>query len=190
MIKKHSDSINTLISKYNKLVHETADLTLPPGSVVPAPIDPKDVFTLNVADAVWDDSQLDEPRAFGAQVPDWLRLEDVQKGIRAEHDLFNCERELVRQEAEVANLHAWVAEQLLATELAIQDQPSMFALLNLRTKLSYSILVRSRSAVPHCVLPALATPTRQKLEDKAWRASICLLGSGFLEPGNYHPAYP
>ena len=126
-IKHWSKATGRLVTQFNRLqkIAATCD-SRPEGAVVPLPLDPKKITSMDLADALWDDSDLVDPGEWKGQPPPlWLGNIWIRAGIRAEQDVTNCEVELVRCRAGVSNLRTWFAEEHTALVLVLQDQPGM-----------------------------------------------------------------
>lgn len=94
----------------------------PLGAVLPPPIDPSKLFSLDVDDDIWQDVELDGDENSG--VPPWLGDERVRQGIRAILQLDRCIEEEQRVQHEASALREWFMEEW-ASLLQAQVSESM-----------------------------------------------------------------
>ncbi|KAK7442251.1 hypothetical protein VKT23_016221 [Stygiomarasmius scandens] len=133
-VKRRDPSIQELVRKYNKLVNELRELhTLkkcPRKAVVPDLIDIKNLFSLDVDDAFWQDIGLsddDDDSLTGP--PPWMSDDNVRKGIRAM-------LEVDRLAIEMQSIKEWFMEewQVLIKAIEMTDHADIQYQLNLRRK--------------------------------------------------------
>lgn len=67
------------------------------------------------------DIGLDDPEEFGGEIPKWLGHDDTRSGIRAMHEVENCQAELDRCYRERTTLQKWFIEEHAATVEAAED---------------------------------------------------------------------
>lgn len=110
-VKTRERPMRTLAKQLNSVIVELGVLIkrgdAPPGAILPKGVATKELFALSADDNLWDDAALADPATLGASPPRWMADEAVMKGIRAAHDVVNCERELARCELEVSNMRHW-----------------------------------------------------------------------------------
>lgn len=78
--------------------------------MAPERIEAKDLWTLDVGDAIWQDIGLDDT-SDDSEPPLWLSDERVRKGIRAMVELQRCEEEEGFLLRERASAQVWFAEE-------------------------------------------------------------------------------
>lgn len=121
-----------LVKKHNALQHKLAKLPKPhPNSIVPPPIDLDTVSKLDVDSDIWMDIGLDDPDEFGGTIPDWLGDDHTRSGIRAMHDVENCQAELDRCYQERTTLQTWFTEEHAATARAAECASGKFSVFSL-----------------------------------------------------------
>lgn len=130
-IRQHTDTAlksqrrkaDRVIREHNKLVKEATKAAGKETSV-PPPIDPKMIWSNDAADALWDDCALIDSNEFAdaGGAPPWLASHRVQRAIRVEQYITNCEEELRRCDIEVRNMWTWGREQLEAFDHAIASR--------------------------------------------------------------------
>jgi hypothetical protein len=110
-IKRREPTISNTVKEYNKLCADIASLIrskkAPAGAVAPSPIPAKDIFQLDVDDAIWQDMGLDEDTAPAA----WLVDDKVRAGIRAMLQKDRCNEEAPRLKRERRHLQIWFATE-------------------------------------------------------------------------------
>ncbi|KAJ7788818.1 hypothetical protein B0H14DRAFT_2267290, partial [Mycena olivaceomarginata] len=99
-IKRREPTISNTVKEYNKLCTDIASLIrskkAPAGAVAPSPIPAKDIFQLDVDNAIWQDMGLDEDTA----PAEWLVNDKVRAGIRAMLQKDRCNEEAPRLKRE------------------------------------------------------------------------------------------
>ncbi|KAK7444534.1 hypothetical protein VKT23_015212 [Stygiomarasmius scandens] len=115
-VKRRDPGIQELVRKYNRLVAELRDLhalkKCPHKAVVPDLIDIKDLFSLDVDDAFWQDIGLnsnEEDDSTGP--PPWMADDNVRKGIRAMLEIDRCDEEDERLAIEMRAMKEWFTEE-------------------------------------------------------------------------------
>jgi hypothetical protein len=110
-IKRREPTISNTVKEYNKLCADIASLIrnnkAPAGAVAPSPIPAKDIFQLDVDDAIWQDMGLDEDTAPAS----WLVDDKVRAGIRAMLQKDRCDEEAPRLKREHRHLQIWFATE-------------------------------------------------------------------------------
>lgn len=114
-VKQREPGIQALQSQYNKLCDELAKLirigkAIPRGAVAPERMESKDLWTLDVGDAIWQDIGLDDG-SDDTKPPRWLADDSVRKGIRAVLQLKRCEEEEAFLVQERTSAQVWFAEE-------------------------------------------------------------------------------
>ncbi|KAJ7809297.1 hypothetical protein B0H14DRAFT_3481585 [Mycena olivaceomarginata] len=110
-IKRRELTISNTVKEYNKLCADIVSLIrskkAPAGAVALSPIPAKDIFQLDVDDAIWQDMGLDEDTAPAA----WLVNNKVRAGIRAMLQKDRCNEEAPRLKRERRHLQIWFATE-------------------------------------------------------------------------------
>ncbi|KAJ7854158.1 hypothetical protein B0H14DRAFT_3085541 [Mycena olivaceomarginata] len=110
-IKRREPTISNTVKEYNKLCADIATLNrskkAPAGALAPSPIPAKDIFQLDVDDAIWQDMGLDEDTEPAA----WLVDDKVRAGIRAMLQKDRCDEEAPRLKRERRHLQIWFATE-------------------------------------------------------------------------------
>ncbi|KAJ7689373.1 hypothetical protein B0H14DRAFT_2652810 [Mycena olivaceomarginata] len=111
VIKHREPTISNTVKEYNKLCADIASLIrnkkAPAGAVAPSPIPIKDIFQLDVDDAIWQDMGLDEDTAPAS----WLVDDKVRVGICAMLQKDWCDKEAPQLKRERRHLQIWFATE-------------------------------------------------------------------------------
>ena len=144
-VKRREPTINKLNNEYNKLCENIAKLIkerkAPAGAIAPRPIPAKQLWKLDVDNAIWEDVGLDDEEPNTAP-PAWLCNEKVQSGIKAMLELDRCEEEDIRLKKERCALQVWFAEEWAIVNLAI-DQAGTCILERLANQSTHDLLVNA-----------------------------------------------
>ncbi|KAJ3714478.1 hypothetical protein C8R42DRAFT_646407 [Lentinula raphanica] len=115
--------IQALARRYNALCNQMKDLVntrkAPRNAIAPQPIPVKELFNLDVDDAIWQDVGLDDA-ADRENPPAWLMDEDVRSGIKGILLRDRCEEELKRLEEECLALCSWSSEEWQVITICIE----------------------------------------------------------------------
>ncbi|KAK7448049.1 hypothetical protein VKT23_013806 [Stygiomarasmius scandens] len=139
-VKRRDPGIQELVRKYNKLVNELRDLhalkKCPRKAVVPNLIDFKNLFSLDIDDAFWQDLGLGDDDNDETGPPPWMSDDDVRKGIRAMLEIDRCNEEDDRLAIEMQSMKQWFTEewQVLIRTIETTDHPDIHHQLDLRRK--------------------------------------------------------
>ncbi|KAJ3759292.1 hypothetical protein EV360DRAFT_82236 [Lentinula raphanica] len=113
-VKRRDPGIQGLARQYNALCNKMKDLVdlkrAPRNAVAPQPIPLKELFSLDVDDAIWQDVGLDDTGDL-ENPPAWLSDEDVRSGIKGILLRDRCDEELIRLEDEYSALRFWISEE-------------------------------------------------------------------------------
>ncbi|KIJ34732.1 hypothetical protein M422DRAFT_181663, partial [Sphaerobolus stellatus SS14] len=120
LLKRSRQSITSLVSRFNHLVQELDTLrkrgSIPRGGQVPARLDAKELYRLDVDDAIWLDVTDDNEAENG--LPRWMSDECVRACIPA---LLECDRVKEgreRLDAEEIAAKSWLREEIDKTKAA------------------------------------------------------------------------
>lgn len=133
-LSRRAPNIKNICKKYDALQRKCEKIPRdrrPPGAIVPPKLDIDEASKLDIDSDIWFDIGLHNKDEFKDGVPDWLADEKTQLGIRAMHQVLNCEAELDRCHQERTTLQTWYIDEHAATVLAgqeVQGQCSMFVL--------------------------------------------------------------
>ncbi|KAE9387146.1 hypothetical protein BT96DRAFT_1005404 [Gymnopus androsaceus JB14] len=123
-VKRRKPGIVKLAKEYNSLCQRMHVLiskqSAPRNAIAPEPIPLKELFRLDVDDAIWQDVGLDDSADTGAP-PQWLCDDKVRKGIKAILECDRCEEELRRLRAERSCLLEWMQEEWCVLERATEE---------------------------------------------------------------------
>ena len=99
-IVKLAKNYNSLCEKMHVLIEKRS---APRNAVAPEPIPLKELFGLDVDDAIWQDVGLDDSTDMWAP-PEWLCNDKVRKGIKCILERDRCDEELQRLHRERRSL--------------------------------------------------------------------------------------
>jgi hypothetical protein len=112
-MNKRTATISDTVRSYNARCKEMKELILkkkaPLNAVAPQPLDPKTLYSLDIDDALWQDSGLEEGE--GSHVPSWLGDDATRKGIKAWLSLNRSVEEIERLKQERINMQTWLREE-------------------------------------------------------------------------------
>ncbi|THU86821.1 hypothetical protein K435DRAFT_682930 [Dendrothele bispora CBS 962.96] len=124
-VKRRDPGIQQLAQKYNKLVGEMRDLIItrkaPRNAVAPDTIDTKNLFSLDVDDAIWQDIGLTYDEGPSDEPPPWLADENIRKGIRSMLEVDRCDEEDERLGVEMRSLQEWFKEKWEVVERKLEE---------------------------------------------------------------------
>ncbi|KAJ3715841.1 hypothetical protein C8R42DRAFT_544498, partial [Lentinula raphanica] len=113
-VKQRDPGIQALARRYNALCNQMKDLVntrkAPRNAIAPQQIPLKELFNLDVDDAIWQDVGLDDAGDC-ENPPPWLTDEDVRSGIKGILLRDRCDEELKRLEDECFALCSWSSEE-------------------------------------------------------------------------------
>jgi len=135
-VSRRDPGIKTLANSFNRQVQTMKQLkaTIPRYRMeaIPATIDLKRMFAVDVFSQLWDDRGL---IAGEGGVDRWKVDQDVKEGIRLVLELDRCREERERLDLEVSRLAAWAMS--MATRLkVISDSLGMYCLFSLSSDAS------------------------------------------------------
>lgn len=123
-MKRREPGISKLAKEYNSMCEKMCVLIgrrwAPRNAVAPEPIPLKELFRLDVDDAIWQDVGLDDTTDTGAP-PEWLCNDKVRKGIKAILERDRCDEELQRLRRESRSLFEWMEEEWSVLQRAIEE---------------------------------------------------------------------
>ncbi|KAJ3764544.1 hypothetical protein FB446DRAFT_601786, partial [Lentinula raphanica] len=123
-VKQRDGGIQSLARNYNKLCERMSERiakkNAPANAIAPRPIPMKELFSLDVNDAIWDDCGL-EGEDNSASPPLWLSDEQVRVGIQGILLCDRCDEELLRLKHEVLVMEDWFAEEWRVVVTAISN---------------------------------------------------------------------
>ncbi|KAJ7866947.1 hypothetical protein B0H14DRAFT_3442077 [Mycena olivaceomarginata] len=144
-IKRREPTISNTVKEYNKLCADIASLIrnnkAPAGAVAPSPIPAKDIFQLDVDNAIWQDMGLDEDTAPAS----WLVDDKVRAGIRAMLQKDRCDEEAPRLKRERRHLQIWFATEWEAVSETMKIAQGAGAV-------QYQLQLRREELLELCVL--------------------------------------
>ncbi|KAJ7726870.1 hypothetical protein B0H14DRAFT_2410351, partial [Mycena olivaceomarginata] len=144
-IKRREPTISNTVKEYNKLCADIALLIrnnkAPAGAVAPSPIPAKDIFQLDVDDAIWQDMGLDEDTAPAS----WLVDDKVRAGIRAMLQKDRCDEEAPRLKRERRHLQIWFATEWEAVSETMKIAQGL-------SLMQYQLQLRREELLELCVL--------------------------------------
>ena len=121
-----------LVHKYNDLRKKLSAAiergSAPQASIAPVAIDTKQLFSLDVDSALWNDVGL-EHQDDDQQVPLWMGNEQVRNGIRSYLDYCRCQEELARLQHEIRNLIDWYKSEWGGIVTALASSQGMLSLM-------------------------------------------------------------
>ncbi|KAJ3715448.1 hypothetical protein C8R42DRAFT_549560, partial [Lentinula raphanica] len=113
-VKQRDGGIQSLARNYNKLCEKMAEQIAkkraPAHAIASRPIPMKELFSLDVDDAIWDDCGL-EGDDDSVDPPLWLSDDQVRVGIQGILLRDRCDEELVRLKHEVLMMEEWFSEE-------------------------------------------------------------------------------
>ncbi|KAJ3831549.1 hypothetical protein F5878DRAFT_654815 [Lentinula raphanica] len=113
-VKRRDPSIQALARQYNSLCNKMKELIAlkraPNNAVAPQHIPLKELFSLDVDDAIWQDVGLDDTGDVETP-PAWSSDEDVRSGIKGILLRDRCDEELLRLKDEYLALCFWISEE-------------------------------------------------------------------------------
>jgi hypothetical protein len=113
--KRREPGLQSHVKLYNNICHQMKALAGRRRGlrrvILPKPIDPQNVFALDVDDDIWQDTGLDEDDDTDNAAPEWLTDDTVRKAIRLTllHD--RCVEEEDRLRKERWAMQDWVYEE-------------------------------------------------------------------------------
>jgi len=116
-IVKLAKSYNSLCEKMHVLIEKRS---APRNAVAPEPIPLKELFGLDMDDAIWQDVGLDDSTDMGAP-PEWLCNDKVRKGIKGILERDRCDEELQRLRRERRSLMEWMEEEWSVVQRSIRE---------------------------------------------------------------------
>ncbi|KAJ3709548.1 hypothetical protein C8R42DRAFT_533420, partial [Lentinula raphanica] len=121
-VKRRDSGIEALVRKYNNLCKSMSNMIAsqraPAHAQAPRPLVMKELFTLDVDDAVWDDTGLTEDND-NEHPPLWLSDEEVRTGIRGILLRDRADEELQRLKHELSALGSWYNEEWVVLQTAM-----------------------------------------------------------------------
>ncbi|KAJ3729197.1 hypothetical protein DFJ43DRAFT_962783, partial [Lentinula guzmanii] len=127
-VKRRDGGIEVLVRKYNQLCKSMSDMIAsqraPANAQAPKPLVMKELFTLDIDDAVWDDTGLTE-KTDVEHLPLWLSNEQVQTGIRGILLQDRADEELKRLKHELSALGDWFNEEFTVIQTALTESHGM-----------------------------------------------------------------
>ncbi|KAJ3730226.1 hypothetical protein C8R42DRAFT_569213 [Lentinula raphanica] len=128
-VKQRDGGIQSLARNYNKLCERMSDQIArkkaPAHAVAPRPIPMKELFSLDVDDAIWDDCGL-EGEDNSVDPPLWLSDEQVRVGIQGILLRDRCDEEMLRLKHEVLVMEEWFSEEWKVVLSAIDSTQGMY----------------------------------------------------------------
>ncbi|KAF7345951.1 hypothetical protein MVEN_01617500 [Mycena venus] len=110
-IKRREPTITSTVKQYNKLCADIATLIkarkAPADAVAPTPIPTREIYQLDVDNAIWQDIGLDQD----TEPVLWLSDNNVRSGIRAMLQKDHCEEEAPRLLRERRHMQIWFATE-------------------------------------------------------------------------------
>ncbi|KAJ3720315.1 hypothetical protein C8R42DRAFT_582613, partial [Lentinula raphanica] len=123
-VKQRDGGIQSLARNYNKLCERMSERiakkNAPANAIAPRPIPMKELFSLDIDDAIWDDCGL-EGEDNSAGPPLWLSDEQVRVGIQGILLRDRCDEELLRLKHEIRVMEDWFAEEWRVVVTAISN---------------------------------------------------------------------
>ncbi|KAJ3748151.1 hypothetical protein EV360DRAFT_97769 [Lentinula raphanica] len=133
-VKQRDPGIQALARRYNALCNQMKDLLnarkAPRNAIAPQPIPVKELFNLDVDDAIWQDVGLDDAGDC-KNPPAWLMDEDVRSGIKGILLRDRCDEEFKRLKGECLALCSWSSEEWQVVNVCIELQQRKHDLLHL-----------------------------------------------------------
>ena len=121
-LNRRAPTLSKLARTYNNLCQQLETLQqqrkAPPGAIIPEQIEPAEIFSLDVDDAIWQDVGLDEEH--DGPVPQWLGDNNVRAGIKALLELDRCLEEEIRLRKERCVMQEWMLEEWTSVQIAHQ----------------------------------------------------------------------
>ncbi|KAJ3712522.1 hypothetical protein C8R42DRAFT_594593 [Lentinula raphanica] len=122
-VKQRDPGIQALARRYNALCNQMKDLLnarkAPRNAIAPQPIPVKELFNLDVDDAIWQDVGLDDAGDC-ENPPAWLMDEDVRSGIKGILLRDRCDEEFKRLKGECLALCSWSSEEWQVVNVCIE----------------------------------------------------------------------
>ncbi|EIW73908.1 hypothetical protein CONPUDRAFT_160580 [Coniophora puteana RWD-64-598 SS2] len=132
-VKKGEPSLRRLVDRYNQRCLDIRNLIAnrkaPRGAVEPTLLTPQQVFTMDVDDAIWQNSGLDDE---SINPPAWLSDEKVRAGIRALLEYDRAAEEEERLVLERSRLQEWVERQWQSLRVDDSNDASILYFIRLR----------------------------------------------------------
>ncbi|KIJ48221.1 hypothetical protein M422DRAFT_45443 [Sphaerobolus stellatus SS14] len=130
LLKRGNKSINSLVSKFNRLAELMCDLKrrkkAPPKARIPPLLKTQKLFRLDVDNDIWNVDGLGDEN--DTAPPGWLANQDIHNGIIALLSRSQAEEELERIKIEEENAMWWLRKEVMRVQTAIleaQDDPSL-----------------------------------------------------------------
>ncbi|KIJ42045.1 hypothetical protein M422DRAFT_229336 [Sphaerobolus stellatus SS14] len=151
LLKRTQNSVSTLVSKFNHLVEQMEDLQrrkiAPAGVRVPARLQVKPLFRLDVDDNIWnDDGLLDED----GEVPEWLGNQNIRDAIPAYLEKMRVIEERERLDTEVKAVQRWLQAEttaLLNAKTRVADDKLLLFQIDMRLRALWNISEHWRRAL-------------------------------------------
>ncbi|KAJ3714301.1 hypothetical protein DFJ43DRAFT_1007823, partial [Lentinula guzmanii] len=161
-VKRRDGGIEVLVRKYNQLCKSMSDMIAsqraPANAQAPKPLVMKELFTLDIDDAVWDDTGLTE-KTDVEHLPLWLSNEQVQTGIRGILLQDRADEELKRLKHELSALGDWFNEEFTVIQTALTESHDRSLSYQLQLQSKYLIQLAVQWTHTFSVLPADVIPT-------------------------------
>ncbi|KAJ3978980.1 hypothetical protein F5890DRAFT_1421989 [Lentinula detonsa] len=161
-VKRRDGGIEVLVRKYNQLCKSMSDMIAsqraPANAQAPKPLVTKELFTLDIDDAVWDDTGLTE-KTDVEHLPLWLSDEQVQTGIRGILLQDRADEELKRLKHELSALGDWFNEEFTVIQTALTESHDRSLSYQLQLQSKYLIQLSVQWTHTFSVLPADVIPT-------------------------------
>ncbi|KAJ7576307.1 hypothetical protein C8J56DRAFT_1007514 [Mycena floridula] len=128
-VKRKEGGIQSLVRTYNNLVTKMEMLVQngeAPGQVViPAPVDKEGLFSLDIADGIWDDVGLSDELDGVEALPLWLSDDKVRRGIKFLLEWDRCTEEREHLQKEMKTLQIWMRREWERVESFIAHMASL-----------------------------------------------------------------
>ncbi|KAJ3714856.1 hypothetical protein C8R42DRAFT_590975 [Lentinula raphanica] len=123
-VKRRDPGIETLARRYNHLCKNMSEMIrlkrAPANAVAPHPIQPKELFSLDIDDSIWDDIGLGDDDD-GHHAPEWQSNDQVRAGIRGILLRDRCDEEQRRLLHERTKMREWFAEEWAGLQRTIDN---------------------------------------------------------------------